>query len=211
MKSVFKRQQKRRRIPVFAPWAIIEKTSPESKHHIENTDIVYHARAKEAYANHIEMAGFFCSSIISYGHDADLKLKLMRHVIFPTLRLYPNDTHSSLDHNFNGITIKVEGKEVAETVDRIVFNGFIHIFTHGGDIAIERTLFTARNTPCLIEELRITNKGTQKVKIEIRNNDETQITKAKIGADLRQYQLACEVENAVGVIEPGVILLTLQC
>ena len=87
MNSVFKNQQKRQRIPVFAPWAIIEKTSSESKHHIENTDIVYNARAEETYANHIEMAGFFCSSIISYGHDPDLRLKLMRHVIFPTLRL----------------------------------------------------------------------------------------------------------------------------
>lgn len=203
MKSVFKKQQKRRRVAVFAPWATIEKTSPESKHHIENTNIVYHAKANETYANHIEMAGFFCSSIISYGHDADLKMKLMRHVIFPTLRLYPNDTHSSLAHNFNGISVKVQGKEIEETVDKVVFDGFIHIFTHAGDVAIERVFFTARNTPCLVEQLRVTNKASEKVKIEIVNNDETQITAAAIGADLRQYKLACEVENAAGLMEPG--------
>ncbi len=203
MKSIFKRQHKRARTPVFAPWAVIDKSGSAAKHSIDGTDIVYLRKANETYANHIEMAGFYCSSIISYGHDRNGILKLMRHVIFPMLRLYPNDTHSSLDCNFEGAGIKINDINAAETVDKIVFDGCISIFSHSNDIHIRRVLLTARNSPCLIEKLAIENKGSQTAKIEVVNNDGQIITDAKTGADFRQYKLACDIENAVLTAGPG--------
>lgn len=38
-------------------------------------------------ADHIEMSGFFASAIISYGKDKKGKLRLMKHLIVPTLRI----------------------------------------------------------------------------------------------------------------------------
>jgi len=203
LKSLFNKQHKRGRIPFFADWAVLNKSSTAVKQVIDGSDIVYMPRANEAYANHIEMAGFLCSSIISYGHDKNGILKLLRHVIFPMLRLYPNDTHSSLDCNFKGAGININGSGIEEIVDKIVFDGCIHIFSHSSEVKIERVLFTARNSPCLIEKLIFVNKGSQKVKIEVINFDGQIITDAKIGVDFRQYKLSCDVENASFTAGPG--------
>ena len=203
MKSLLNRQHKRGRIPIFAPWAVIDKAGIAAEHFIDDTDIVYWPKANKPYANHIEMAGFFCSGIVSYGHDKNGILKLMRHVVFPMLRLYPNDTHSSLDCNFKGIGIKINGSEIAETVDKIVFNGCIVIFSHSKDIHTKRVLFAARNSPCLIEQLFFENKGSQPVQIELINHDGQILTDAKTGTDFRQYKLTCDIENAVLTVGPG--------
>lgn len=203
MKSLANRQQKRGGIPFFADWAVIDKNDTTAKHSIDGSDIVYLRKTNEAYANHIEMAGFFCSSIISYGHDKKGILKLMRHVIFPALRIYPNDTRGSLDHNFKGAGMRINGSDAREIVDKIVFDGCINISSHCDDVYIERVLFAARNAPCLVEKLFFENKGSQKATIELINHDGQAVTSAKTGADFRQYELSCEIEDADLTVEPG--------
>lgn len=62
------------------------------------------------------MAGFYASSIISYGKDNRGKLKLMKHLVVPTLRVQPNVTQSSFSYNFGAspAVIKVNHRFVSE-------------------------------------------------------------------------------------------------
>lgn len=122
------------------------------------------------------MSGFYCSSIISYGHSSTGCLKIMRHTIFPTLRMYPNKTHSSQDHNFRGVTFEVNNQKLSEKVKRFIFNGILTIETVIGDISVKRELFTAPDAPCLMERITVTNNGSQPVTVNCINNDEEFIT-----------------------------------
>ena len=45
--------------------------------------------------NHIEMAGFEISSIISYNIDKNKRLKLYTFCVFPQIRIIPNETRGS--------------------------------------------------------------------------------------------------------------------
>ena len=75
-----------KRIPYFAKWARLNTPFTKEKHYLKNNKICYDIVEGKEYANHIEMAGFYCASIISYGADSDGNLRLMRHATFPTLR-----------------------------------------------------------------------------------------------------------------------------
>lgn len=183
----------RARIPFFASFAKIPKAKNETLHSLEGNSIVYNAKENQAYGNHIEMSGFYCSSIISYGHDNSGCLKIMRHTVFPTLRMYPNKTHSSQDHNFHGVTFKVNNKKLSEKVKRFIFNGILTIETYCGDISVKRELFTAPDAPCLAEKITVTNSGSNTVTVNCINNDKEFITPKRYGHERKQYKLYCMV------------------
>ena len=114
----------RRRTPYFARWAKMTKPFIGEKHTLEGKKICYSIQKEKEYANHLEMAGFYAASIISYGADSSGNLRIMRHVAFPSLRMYPNLTGSHLDYNFKGITFSINQKPAREKAIRFEFDGF---------------------------------------------------------------------------------------
>src|SRR5205085_746344 len=118
--------------------------------------------------DHIEMSGLRVSAIVQYGADQPFRLKaeatgarggaaagvdggrlmLWRRVVWPMLRTIPNDTHASLQQAF-GFTdvpvLKVDGREVAETLHSVSIDGTLTIHTDDpGGVAITRTIFPSR-------------------------------------------------------------------
>ena len=87
---------------LFCPLGKMTKPFIGEKHTLEGKKICYSIQKEKEYANHLEMAGFYAASIISYGADSSGNLRIMRHVAFPSLRMYPNLTGSHLDYNFKG-------------------------------------------------------------------------------------------------------------
>ena len=83
----FNFQLARPRIPFFPKWSKITKPFTKEKHYLKDGQIFYDVKNGENYANHIEMSGFQCSSIISYGCNENRKLMLNRHVVFQNLRM----------------------------------------------------------------------------------------------------------------------------
>ena len=108
----------RRRTPYFARWAKMTKPFIVEKHTLEGKKICYSIQKDKEYANDLEMAGFYAASIISYGADSSGNLRIMRHVAFPSLRMYPNLTGSHLDYNFKGITFSINQKPAREKAIR---------------------------------------------------------------------------------------------
>lgn len=113
-------------------------------------------------SDHIEMAGYYVSAIISYGSDENGELRLMRHVTVPTLRLKPNLTASSFSHNFtsDSFTVTQNGKKIVETPDKVIIKGSLKIISHSScDTEITRELLPAINEPALIEKITVKNRS----------------------------------------------------
>lgn len=162
---------------------------------IEGKQLVYTPEKGENFGNHIEMSGFFCSSIVSYGHDKEQNLRIMSHVIFPKLRCYSNLTHSSLSYNFSGVSFEVGSLSAKEKVEKITFDGVLRIYTSFGKIKFVREIFTSRNNPCLVEKICFENTGDEKVHVTVKNNDGVKITAKRHGHERKQYKLYCDVKN----------------
>lgn len=189
----------RRRIPYFAKWAKLNNPFKSEKHYLKNNKICYDVKQGLSYANHIETAGFYCASIISYGSDKNANLRIMRHVTFPTLRLYPNLTGSSLDHNYKGFSVLIDNRKVTEKATKFVFDGILHIYSSVGNIDIHRSFFSARTCKACIERIELINKSDKTVTFNLQNNDKEYITKACYGVNRRRYRfftqrsIDCEV------------------
>lgn len=122
--------------------------------------------------DHIEMSGFYVSGIVSYGVDAEGKLNLNRHVVFPGLRKIPNDTRGSLSHNFPlsiSAIIKVDGQEIqTEYPRRISIKGFLEITSRTNEgLEIVRRLLPAVNSPALIEKVTLRNNTEERLEVEV--------------------------------------------
>lgn len=179
----------RRRTSYFARWAKMRKPFTGEKHTLDGKKICYSIKAGEEYANHLEMAGFYAASIISYGADASGSLRIMRHVAFPSLRMYPNLTGGHLDHNFKGISFSVNQKPVKEKALRFEFDGVLHLFTDLGGIRAEHCIFTAPNRKACVERIRLRNTTGEAVRVQLRGHDHPVETKPCYGMERAVYRL----------------------
>jgi len=121
-------------------------------------------------SDHIEMSGFYSSSIISYGNDNKGRLRIMRHLTVPTLRIQPNLTGSSFSHNFNGcfVSIKSDGKKIYEYPEKITVKGNLKIISYADfKTKIIREFLPAVNQCALIEKVTIINASDNIKKYEI--------------------------------------------
>lgn len=171
IRDLAKRPYNRGRISKFASWAVMG-TDERIRHSYENEKIVYLAKG-ENFANHIEMAGRKTAAIISYGTDSANNLKLNLHAVYPTLRHYPNDTHSSFDNNFKGVSIAANGKNLREKVRSFEFDGVLTINTSIGKLYVAREYYAANYSKALIERITIVNTADNAVDIDIVRKDKT--------------------------------------
>ena len=127
----------------------------------ENNEVLWNIK-KDGFgvSDHIEMAGFYSSSIVSYGNDKRGRLRLMRHLTVPTLRLQPNLTASSFSHNFSGdfFAVNVNGKKINEYPECISIKGNLKISSAAdSETKTVRELLPAVNYGALIEVVTVKN------------------------------------------------------
>lgn len=156
----------------FACWAKPKKSdlSVARKRYLncENEVVWNISEEKGACSDHIEMSGFFASAIISYGKDKNNRLRLMKHLIVPTLRTQPNVTQSSFSYNFNSSPddIKVDGKSVIEFPKEISIKGNLKITSAtDSQIYITREFLPAVHKPALIEIVTLCNNTCDDCKV----------------------------------------------
>lgn len=195
------KNEKRGKIPHFAPFAVADKPFTKEKHYLDGQKICFDFNG-EQYANHIEMSGFYCSAIISYGANADGKLCMLRHTVFPNLRIFPNETRGSFDYNFNGVSLKQNGEELLETVLNFTFDGILNITSKCGEITVKRQLFAAVNSPALIEKITVENCGAKAV-IDIINHDAETVTDAKFCHNFESIKTAALCEKERFLVKKG--------
>ena len=148
----------------FAKWAKPKQTELNLKRTrtlCENSEVIWDIGADGAkVSDHIEMAGYYVSAVISYGSDENGELRLMRHITVPMLRLKPNLTASSFSHNFtsDSFTVTQNSKKIVETPYKVIIKGSLKIISHSScNTEITRELLPAINVPALIEKVTVKN------------------------------------------------------
>ena len=174
------------------------------KHTLEGKKICYSIQKEKEYANHLEMAGFYAASIISYGADSSGNLRIMRHVAFPSLRMYPNLTGSHLDYNFKGITFSINQKPAREKAIRFEFDGILHLFTDLSGIEAEHCIFTAPNRKACVERVRLCNATGKAARVQIHNHDHPTETKPCYGMNRAVYRMYMQEDPCMQFdLQPG--------
>lgn len=162
------------RPPAFAEWTKPKHEDlniPRTKYLGNNDEVIWQIEKDGTNAaDHIEMSGFYSSAIISYGNDKKGKLRLMKHLIVPTLRVQPNVTQSSYSHNFKGsnFAIKVNNKKISEYPKTISIKGNLKITSVADfNTQITREFLPAVNQPALIEIIDIFNNSANTEKYTV--------------------------------------------
>lgn len=184
---------KRGRLFPFAQWARIS-ASEEIKHELIDGRVVKEIRNGEKYVNHIEMAGIKSAVIVSYGVSSKGNLRLLRHCIFPALRLNPNDTHAHFDNNFSGVSISINGVIIEEKVSKFIFDGMLIIESKMEDFTITRTLYPGNLDMAVYEKVVIKNHTILDIDVKIINQDSLMTTHANMSATGDSFEVYTKID-----------------
>lgn len=169
----------------FASWArprASQLNDKRSRSLGNNKEVIWNIKNDGCnVSDHIEMAGFYSSAIISYGNDKNGKLRLMRHLTVPTLRYQPNLTGSSFSHNFEDscVCIKADGNVLVEYPEVISIKGSLKISSDtGSETSVTRELLPAVNQKALIETVMVCNNSDKTIKYTVEADKYSRETKS---------------------------------
>jgi hypothetical protein len=127
------------------------------------------------HADHIEMSGRKVSLIVRYRVDGKRRLELVRHLVWPTLRIDPKDVRGYLERFFGlhkdpfDPYVTADGAKVdLRKVDEVTIDGRLIFRGCSGDLTIERALFPSTDRPMAIERLTVRNSGSKEVRLSWR-------------------------------------------
>lgn len=153
---------------IFPKWTKFKGNEKSGKYYsCENNGIVFNAdNDKLPHSNHIEMAGFETSSIISYKIDSDKNLKLYRFCVFPQIRVIPNETRGSLSYSFDSMDLSFNSPLKTNKVE---FNGVLSFYQSAGDIEIKHTICPAYDKKALLEKITVKNTSDEEHLFTVKN------------------------------------------
>lgn len=125
------------------------------------------------HEDHLEMNGLLASLIVNYGVSGEGSLVLRRHVVWPTLRTIPNNTHASFQVDIAEEQLPVfaiDGQRVIERPVHIRFDGVLTITSRvAPDMETVRELFPAVDSRAALERITVINHGQQSRILTVRN------------------------------------------
>ncbi len=136
------------------------------------------------HLDHVEMSGRQVSVIVTYGIDSLQHAFIHKSVVFPMLRIIPNDTRGNLQRDFEQSTpqIMINGSAVTESPVSFSFNGILHMVSTAGEgIIIEHNIFPSFDKAAVIEQCVISNNSKQAVELSVAKWDHKDTTDAAKG------------------------------
>ena len=172
--------------------------------------ITWHIKKGEVHHDHIEMAGKQVAAVLRYGVNKDGSFELNKSMIWPMLRILPNNTHGSLMRRYDWNPLDastVNGRSIREQVKTITLNGTMEVVSEinlGKDnsLSLKRIYFPSVDLPSLIEIYEFTNTGEKNVTLELAREHNQINTNKETGVD-GSYQIHM---NALGdniTLSPG--------
>lgn len=133
----------------------------------DGSAIEWIVRGGESHTDDIEMAGFGCADIVQYGMTED-GFVLSHHVVFPTLRTRPNNTHASyqitVDDRFMP-RIVVDGAPIAETLHRVEIDGTLRLECTSGELEITHVCYPSSKHRAACEAVTVKNRGASPIRV----------------------------------------------
>lgn len=107
----------------------------------------------------IEMSGEKASLIVTFGYNSEGRLNISRRVVFPSLRLSPNNTHASFQAEIptSHADIGIDGSALDEYADGFEFDGVLTVLSHTDKCRVRREIFPSATNRCAVEILHIEN------------------------------------------------------
>ncbi len=137
---------------------------------VEDGNIAWEVEENDSHMDHIEMSGFYISSIVHYGVK-DGRMKQNVHLVFPMLRTIPNDTHASLSYDIDNEDIppiKINGKPVEEYPTTYYIKGKLTCQSKTPEgVEINHQLFPSTDKAVFIDKVEIINNTPNAVILEI--------------------------------------------
>ena len=131
--------------------------------------IAWNVAEGDLHTDDVEMAGFGCAQIVTYGMTEDGFL-LEHHPVFPTLRTRPNNTHASYQITvpFDRLPrLLADGKPVKERLIRVEFDGILALFTRENGLEMAHFCFPSAEKRLCFEKITVKNTGKTPVFLEI--------------------------------------------
>lgn len=124
------------------------------------------------HKDHLEMSGKYVSQYISYQVQADKSLEIVQTVVWPGLRLVPNDTHASMQIAFEGKSVNpeflVNGKPEKVSIEEITFDGILSVAGKMEDeVHVLYEFYPGSESPYAFLGIWIENSGEKQHKVEI--------------------------------------------
>ncbi len=134
----------------------------------------------DTHTDHLEMAGKGIAAIITYGTDASGGLVLDQELVFPTLRILPNDTRGSLTVRLRAHvmdSVLVDGEALRETPLSFYIRGCLGVHSRTQTpVVVNRTAFPSVDKRAYIEYYSLTNTGTSVLHVHIPSLDSDSTT-----------------------------------
>ena len=117
------------------------------------------------FSDFTEMSGLYASFIVTYGQRDGL-LTVLRHPVFPMLRIFPNNTHGSyqLDVDASALPVLyIGGRPLREKPVRFRFDGTVSCESTDGALTVTRVLFPCVDRQAVCETVTVVNGGADAV------------------------------------------------
>lgn len=123
------------------------------------------------HTDHIEMAGKGIAAIVTYGVDKDGRLVLGQHLVFPGLRIIPNDTRGSYAFRLAervADSILVDGQPIVERPRAFYIKGIVKVLSRTQtSLVLQRTIFPSVDKRAYVEQYVLTNNGNSVMKLHL--------------------------------------------
>ena len=140
------------------------------------------AKLPTDHTDFFEMSGLFTSAVVTYGTRGGT-LYLHRHLVFPMLRIFPNNTHGSLQCDVPDElvpVISVGDAPLSEQVERIeLIDGTLTVTSRCGAMAVTRRVYPSVDRACLCETVTLINCGDDPVSVGASGLETAQIHRVR--------------------------------
>ncbi len=126
------------------------------------------------HTDFIEMSGLYTSAIVTYGICGG-ELTLHRHLVFPMLRIFPNNTHGSLQCDVPAElvpTVLLDGEALSEYPSAIFLkDGAVSVTSYDGKLLVGHSIFPSVDKAAVCERVALENCGDIPVRLSVTNTD----------------------------------------
>ncbi|MEN9359854.1 MAG: hypothetical protein RL095_1389 [Verrucomicrobiota bacterium] len=139
----------------------------------------------------IEQGGRRVAQKVWYAVDADGLLTIERDLVWPSLRIFPNDTHGSLVKHYKAAdaepVITVDGKPLGRMkVDRVLLDGTLTFIGRAGGLRLKRVTYPSLTKAAALDTWTLENASGKAVRLEIAPLALSASTEGPYGASLSE-------------------------
>jgi hypothetical protein len=157
------------------------------------------------HEDHLEMSGEYVSQHVRYGADEQGKVQVEQTLVWPWLRMIPNDTHGSMKSVQQGAQVNpviyADGQEISFAGKQIRFDGILSIYEEAGNgLEMFRSYYPSMEHKGAFCKIKLVNESPNSLICSV--YFEKKMETKRGGEGIYIYESNSSMEGAF-VLEPG--------